>query len=95
MSYGDSGDSNFQGWEVQREDVSMNFEKMAKEHWEKYLPSLVRGLKAEGMYEEELKSVAEQANRELAGLVANGAQLEAAREIVLKEYILIPPETPD
>ena len=68
------------------------FEKMAKKHWEKYLPDLVADLKKEGTYEEELKLAAQQASEELAILVKDGAQIEAAKELVLKEYILIDPE---
>ena len=68
------------------------FEKMAKKHWEKYLPGLVADLKKEGTYEEELKLAAQQASEELAILVKDGAQIEAAKELVLKEYILLDPE---
>ena len=68
------------------------FEKMAKKHWEKYLPDHVAYLKKEGIYEQEIKLAAQQASEELAILVKDGAQIEAAKELVLKEYILIDPE---
>ena len=68
------------------------FEKMAKKHWEKYLPDLVADLKKKGTYEEEIKQAAQQASEELAILVKDGAQIEAAKELVLKEYILLDPE---
>ena len=69
------------------------FKYQAKQHWEKYLPGMVQALKEEGTYEEELDRAAQQASEELAQHVNAGAQLEAAKEIVLKEYILLPPET--
>ena len=68
------------------------FEKMARKHWEKHLPGFVKELKKEGMYEKEVKRAARQASEELAHLVKDGAQVEAAKEIVLKEYILLDPE---
>jgi hypothetical protein len=73
----------------------IHFREMARRHWEKYLPSLTKALKEEGIWEQELESAAEQASRELAIMVSKGAQLEACKEIVLKEYIFLPPETAD
>ena len=69
------------------------FEKMARKHWEKNLPRFVKELKKEGIYERELKTAARQASEELAHLVKDGAQVEAAKEIVLMEYILLDPKT--
>lgn len=69
------------------------FQRMAQKHWTKYLPALTAALKEEGIFEEETALAAKQAARELAYLVQNGAQMQAAKEIVLKEYILLPPET--
>ncbi len=71
----------------------MNFEKMAREHWTKYLPEMTRGLKKAGMFEQEVKTAARYATEELTALVRNGAQISAATEIVLNEYIFLPPET--
>jgi len=67
------------------------FKYQAKRHWEKYLPGMVQALKEEGTYEEELDRAAEQASEELARLVEGGAQVDAAKEVVMKEYILLPP----
>jgi hypothetical protein len=71
------------------------FERMARRHWEKYLPGLTKELKEQGIFEEQIKLAAQWASEELAGLVSGGAQVEAAKEIVLKEYILLPPEEAD
>ncbi len=71
----------------------MYFRSLAKRHWEKFLPDLVKELKAEGTYEQELDRAAQQASEELVRMVQRGAQLEAAKEVVLLEYIFLPPET--
>jgi len=71
----------------------MDFEKMARQHWTKYLPELTAALKAEGTFETEIKAAAEGAREELADLASRGAQMSATTEIVLKEYILRKPET--
>ena len=71
------------------------FRSLAKRHWEKYLPGMVKELKAEGIYEKQLDLAAQWASEELAALVKRGAQVEAAKEIVLREYIFLDPETDD
>lgn len=70
----------------------MVFEAMARKHWTKYLPSLTKALKKKGTFEKEIKIAADQAREELATLVNSGAGMMGAKEIVLKEYILLPPE---
>ena len=69
------------------------FKKMAQNHWKKYLPALTAALMKKGTFEKETEQAAQMASEELANLVNRGAQHQAAREIVLKEYILLPPET--
>jgi len=69
------------------------FQRMAQRHWRKYLPALTAALEARGQFEKETERAAFAACRELGNLVKRGAQMEAAKEIVLKEYILLPPET--
>jgi hypothetical protein len=73
--------------------MSMYFSRLAKRHWEKYLPGMVKELKARGVYENELERAGEQASAVLADLQHAGAQYEAAREQVMKDYILLDPET--
>ena len=65
----------------------------AKKHWRKYLPALTAALEKEGKFESEIKSAVEKASQALTDLVQKGAQIEAAKEIVLTEYIFLPPET--
>jgi hypothetical protein len=71
----------------------MNFRNLAKEHWKKYLPGLTKELQKRGILERELDQAARRASEELARLMSRGAQVEAAKEIVLQEYIFLPPET--
>ena len=68
----------------------LSLENKARKHWRKYLPALTEALEKEGIFESEIKSACEMARKELAGLVKNGAQIEAAKEIVMKEYIFLP-----
>lgn len=69
------------------------FKRMAQRHWKKYLPALTAALMKEGTFDQETEAAAEAACLELGNLVSRGAQMEASKEIVLKEYILLPPET--
>ena len=71
----------------------MSFETMARKHWTKYCPALTKELKAQGIFENEIKEAARMAREQLSYLVNHGAQLEAAKEIVLNDYIFLPPET--
>jgi hypothetical protein len=73
--------------------MTIGLEMKAKKHWRKYLPALTAALEKEGKFESEIKNAVNQASRELTALVRKGAQIEAAKEIVLKEYIFLPPET--
>lgn len=75
--------------------IPMVFETMARKHWTKYLPEMTADLKKSGEFDQAVKEAADQAKEELSILVSNGAQLAAAKEIVLKEYILLPPEHPE
>ena len=70
----------------------MRYEAMARKHWKKYLPEKYQALEEAGILEEVLEEEATAARAELAEMVSNGAQQMAAEEIVLKEYILLPPE---
>lgn len=70
----------------------MSYEDMARRHWTKYLPEKTAALKKAGIFEEVITEEAESARKEIAIIVSDGAPLFAAEEIVLPEYILLPPE---
>lgn len=65
----------------------------ARSHWTKHLPELVAELKSQGILESELKRAASQATKALTAHLRNGMKIHQAREMVLREYILIDPET--
>ena len=73
--------------------MTLLLEKKAKKHWTKYLPSKVKELKSQGILDQEIKRAVEKAAEVHAILVSKGAQSQAAKEIVMQEYILLPPET--
>jgi len=72
----------------------MVFERMAQRHWAKYLPVANAGPEKGGnLGERDEGSGGESSGHTSRNLVRNGAQMQAAREWVLNEYILLPPET--
>ena len=69
------------------------FRSMAKRNWEKNAPGMVREMKKQGIYEEQLDQAARRASEELGRRVNQGEQYEAAREDVERTHILEDPET--
>jgi hypothetical protein len=53
----------------------MQFRSLVKAHWDKYLPEMVKEMKAEGTYEKLLNSEAQRMSEELAQMVRGGAQI--------------------
>jgi hypothetical protein len=76
-----------------KEALKMQFEAAARRHWTKYLPEMTKEMKAAGTFEKEVKEAAKAAMKEYAALVSGGTRTFAAKEIVMKEYILLEPET--
>jgi hypothetical protein len=77
------------------EKTPMNhWSKMAKVHWKKYLPRKYKLLEEQGTLEQELTKAGEQAEEMLANLVSDGGMRpNEAQEIVLPQFILLPPES--
>ena len=73
----------------------LELKALARKHWTKYLPNKVRELKAEGLLEDELHGVANLAQDEIETLQKAGYQEHEAREVVLAQLILLPPEDED
>ena len=65
----------------------------AEDHWKRYLPSMYKKLKESGTFEAEAKSAGIRAANMIEELIASGLYPFEAREIVLPQYILLPPET--
>lgn len=64
----------------------------AAAHWMEYLPQKWAQLLAEDRVDAELNLAARAAEKEIRRLMANGARLDEAEEIVLPSLILLPPE---
>lgn len=61
-------------------------------HWGRWLPQKTADLQAAGTLEMRANRAAELALDEIAGLVARGVDRAAAEEMVLPEYVTLPPE---
>lgn len=70
----------------------MALESKARKHWKEWLPQRVKDLKAEGIYEETLRTAAVNAQKMIQTLMKAGYPEWAAEEVALKDYILLDPE---
>jgi hypothetical protein len=76
--------------------VKNHWARMAELHWKKFLPKMYRKLQEAGTLEQELIKAGNQASEAIAALGSDGGlRREEAVEIVLPQYILLPPESPD
>ena len=66
--------------------------RLAERHWAEFLPEKTADLKEAGTFEMRANQAAERAIKEIQGLVRAGVPEDAAEEMVLLEYILLPPE---
>ncbi|MBI2276328.1 MAG: hypothetical protein HYU74_03135 [Dechloromonas sp.] len=67
------------------------YARMARSHWQSYLPTLYEELTESGRLDEAIEQAVEQARTEIAELQAAGYQLHEAEETVLPRYILLTP----
>lgn len=65
---------------------------LARKHWAQWLPEKTRELEAQGIFSAETQKAAVQAQAEISELMQSGYQEHEAREVVLPQYILLPPE---
>lgn len=73
----------------------MNVDQLAAQairHWTEHLPQKTADLKEAGTLEMRAKQAAERALAEVDGLVQKGVGRTMAEEMVLPEYITLPPE---
>ena len=66
---------------------------LALKHWEAHRPKMAAALEAEGRLVEAAKEAQCRAQEEFGRLVETGSHPEAARETVLRTWILLPSET--
>lgn len=65
---------------------------LANKHWKEWLPNKVKELKREGKLNEALQGSANLAQDQISHLMQQGYPDWAAREVALKQFILLPPE---
>jgi hypothetical protein len=68
---------------------------LARKHWTKYCPKMVRELKAERSLETALHGAAALAQDQIDHLMRQGYYEHEAREVALREFILLPEEPED
>lgn len=66
--------------------------RKALNHWREWLPAMYADLERNNQLVSTAAANAEMAAREILELMAAGARLDEAEEIVLPKYILLPPE---
>jgi hypothetical protein len=72
----------------------MNYwSKMAKSHWEKFLPRMYKKYQEQGTLDQELRKAGQRAEEMLGELIESGLRRNEALEIVLPQVILLPPES--
>ena len=64
----------------------------ARKHWPKYLPKLTAELRAANAFHVETMNAAKRAMRDAQEMMRAGFREHEAEEVVLREYILLPPE---
>ena len=69
------------------------FQEIARQWWMTYLPKLTAELKRTGQWRKMTDAAGERATEELIARLRNGENYQAAREIVERQYLLLPPET--
>jgi hypothetical protein len=66
---------------------------LTRKHWNEHLPNKVRELRASGELNEAIWGAASLAQTEIDRLKTMGYQEHEAREVALREYVLLPEET--
>ena len=69
-----------------------NLSARAIRHWAEFLPQKTADLKEAGTLEMRANQAAERAQAEIAALVQQGVPQTQAEELVLPEYVTLPPE---
>ena len=74
----------------ENQESLMGFAARAERHWKEYRPKMWERLKAAGLLRKHLEEAGESALDMFHDLVNKGTDPEAAREMALYEYILLP-----
>jgi hypothetical protein len=69
------------------------FGRMAKDHWEKFLPKYYKKLEKSGKLEETLMKASNNYRDMASELISSGLRKHEADEFALPQYILLTPES--
>lgn len=73
--------------------LGLQYTEMALNHWKEWRPKACREMEKEGTLLAAAQNASAEAARQIAELMKAGAQKHEAEEMVLRETILLPPET--
>ena len=72
--------------------LGLQYTKMALEHWREWRPRAYKEMQEAGTLNKRAQDASKAAAKQVADLMAAGAQQHEAEEIVLPQYILLLPE---
>ena len=72
--------------------LGLQYSRMALDHWSQWRPKAVAEMRKAGTLDREVQTASKEAARQVAALMAAGAQIHEAEEMVLPQVILLPPE---
>jgi hypothetical protein len=72
--------------------LGLQYSRMALDHWNQWRPKAVAEMRKAGTLDREVQAASKEAARQVAALMAAGAQIHEAEEMVLPQVILLPPE---
>ena len=73
--------------------AGMQYKGLALKHWKEWRPKAYRQMQEDGTLNEAAQTASWEAARQVAELMEAGYQKHEAEEVVLREIILLPPET--
>ena len=72
--------------------LGLQYVGTALAHWKKWRPKEYKQMQRDGTLNEEAQKASKEAAKQVAALMEAGYQKHEAEEVVLPEYILLPPE---
>ena len=72
--------------------LGLQYTQMALKHWKEWRPKMVKEMQADGTLNQRVQDASKEAAKQVAQLMAAGAQQHEAEEMVLPDLILLKPE---
>ncbi len=72
--------------------LTRQYQKMVREHWQKYLPTLWEELGRTNGRQPTILQAARRTRNAVVDLMAKGVRQDEAEEIFLPQWIMLPPE---